>query len=331
MAIFVSYILNGSCFRYAGLLIILLTIGAEILAYPINPVPLRILIAHSDCIVVATVDDPKGSPPEEKFFSESLGDTVTITPTFYNGDGLAHLHIQKVLKGSVSSSIVQVSYGNTSCPAPAQYPDQQTVIAFLVKSDTPDSYRTLALSYGSKLMDSTEELRDYQDRIYEYLDIMSIRNRIKRKRATQDWLVSCAEKSTTRWEGAYELNQARWPAKWRPKRVRFAKNLNQQQQQKLYLTFTTADSIGSSELLLVDVLEKEYHEAVTERLLQTLQSTEYWFAFDIMMQIIRIAPNDHLEQIREEIEDVRFSFEYKSSGKQKELIDRFTTLVKSYS
>lgn len=306
--------------RLFTILIMTLTVQT-VLAYPITPQTLRKLIERSQYIVIATVDNPEKS---ERYYDEKAKDTLELFS--FGGDGLADLYIKEILKGRPSNSNhIQVTYEvGMICPAPACYPDKKVVIAFLAKDDTSKTYYTVGLSYGSKIMDTEAELNSFKTRIVEYLEILKIRNKHKRKRATVEWLTKCAEDKSTRWEGAYELSRQGFFMSYydRSKDPQFYKELTKLQLHRLDSAFFATDTIAYSELCLANLISKSNYPKLKGHLLKSLKFSDYYIANDIMQKIIEISPNAELQLILEEVDKLGYD-DKEREAKQKVLIEKF--------
>ncbi len=297
-----------------------------VFAYPITPQTLRKFIERSQYIVIATIDNPQKLA---KYYDEKVKDTLELFS--FGGDGLADLNIKEILKGKPSNSNnIQVTYeAGMICPAPADYPDKKVVIAFLAKDDTSKTYYTVGLSYGSKIMDSENEITSFKKRISEYLEILKIKNKRKRKSATVEWLVKCAEDKFTRWEGAYDLSrQGDFMSYYdRSKDEQFYKLLTRSQKHRLDSSFFATDTIGYNELCLANLISKDNYPKLKQHLLKSLTLSNFYISQEIMKMIIEISPNVELQMIFEE--GYKLSYDDKEKEvKQRVLIDKFLIAAK---
>jgi len=297
-------------------------LGQQLFAYPITPQTLRKLISRSQYIVIALIDNPeKGG---EKFFDPKTNDTLECFS--FGGDGIADLYIKEILKGKPSNSNqIQVTYeAGMICPAPAHYPDKKMVIAFLAKDDTSKTYLTVGLSYGSKIMDSETEMNYFKTRILEYLEILKIKNKRKRKSSTVEWLVKCAENKYTRWEGAYELSRKGDFMSYydRSKDEQFYKKLTKTQLYRLDTAFFATDTIGDNEMLLANLITSNNYPKLKDCLLKSLKFSDYFISKDIMQKVIEIAPNIELKRIYDELDRLDY-FDKDREERQKQLNDKF--------
>lgn len=296
-----------------------------VFAYPITPQTLRKLIESSQYIVIATVDNPEPEGEPVKYFDKTKNDTVSVYMMTLGGDGLADLYIKEILKGKPSDLHIQVTYeASMICPAPARYPDKKTVIAFLYKEDTSSTYKTVGLSYGSKIIDSEEELNSYRTRIFEYLEILRMTSKIKRNEATIEWLVKCSENKLTRWEGAYELSRKGDFKSYydRSKDPQFYKKLSRSQLQRLDSVFFATDTVGYNELCLANLIPKDSNLRLKKHLLKNLVFANYYIAKHIMKKVLDINTSKELQLIYEEIDSIEYDDKEKEK-KQKLVIDKF--------
>lgn len=276
----------------------MLLIGEASFAYPITPQTLRKLIVQSQCIVIATVDNQETI---EKYYDNKTKDTIELISI--GGDGLADLHIKETLKGNPNRlNHIQVTYeAGMICPAPAHYPDKKVVIAFLAKEDTSNTYFTVGLSYGSKIMESETELNSFKTRIIEYLEILKIKSKYKKNKKTVEWLTKCAVDKNTRWEGAYELSRKGYYMSYYDysKDQQFYKGLTKSQLSRLDSAFFATDTVGYSELCLANLISKNKNTKLKDHLLKSLKYSDAYITSDIMRKIIEIYPKTELTRIYE--------------------------------
>ena len=313
--------------RLLTILIILLYVH-NAFAYPISPQTLRKLIANSQYIVIALVDNPETGG--KKFFDPKTKDTLEYFT--FGGDGLADLYIKEVLKGKPDNlEHIMVSYeAGMICPAPPDYPDKKMVIAFLGKEDTSKTYYTIGLSYGSKIMENDIEINAFKTRILEYIEILKINNKRNRELATIEWLVKCAENKYTRWEGAYELSRKGDFMSYYDysKDEQFHKELSKSQLQRLDSVFFATDTISYKEMCLSNLISKDNYPKLKKHLLKNLPHSHYYMVTDIMKKIIEISPNDELMKIVTEVEDISYD-DKEREYIQKLLVDKFVAIASS--
>lgn len=299
-------------------------------SYPITPQPLRKLIKNSKYIVIAKVDNPVKPQKPTKYFDKTTGDTVEIKRIPTDIDGKANLQIIEVLKGEISSSKITVNYQpGLICPAPPRYPDKKTVIAFLVKANSADTFHTYALSYGSKIMENDKELTAYKKRITEFMQIQKTIFKRKRKKKIVEWLVKCAENKYTRWEGAYELDRRKaFMSNYdQSKDEKFAKYLTDEQKQRLSNAFFSIDSINTTDLLLTNFIDKEDYSKMNRKLLKNLSFADYYLAEKLMEVYVEFTPKDELKTILNELNNIEYDDKEKES-KTKKLTQKFIELAR---
>lgn len=296
-----------------------------VFSFPITPQTLKKLIENSQCIVVATVDNPKTKVIRVKYFNTTKNDTVVEFKKVFTRDGLADLYLNEILKGNPGETHIQVTYSeNLICPAPPNYPHNMTVLAFLNQVDSSPTYLTVGLSYGSKIMNSEEELNSYRTRIYEYLEILNMTDKRNKNEATVEWLVKCCENKFTRWEGSQELSRQGGFMSFnnRSKDPQLYKKISKSQLQRLDSAFFATDTIGYDDLCLANLISKKSNLRLKKYLLNNLYFADYYIADDIMKKIIEIDSNKELRLIYKEVDKIEFGDKEKV-GKQKMLIDKF--------
>lgn len=174
-------------------------------AFPIEPVPLRILIEQSDLIVFAKVEPPRAPP--RKATNNQKEVTISLSGLYedYLGKSPARLRPLSLLKGTPPPGLIEVHFNpNMVCPMPPRFPANSNVMAFLVTHAASNGFRTVGLHYGAKLL-SDQDASAYARLIKEYLQILPERDRNKRSLQTTEWLVQCVEDPVTRYEGVMEL------------------------------------------------------------------------------------------------------------------------------
>lgn len=283
------------------ILIFLLFISSigKVFSYPITPQTLRKLIIGSTYIVVAKIDNPNPKYPY-KYFDKNKNDSTTGYYELLWGDGLADLNIEQVLKGELNQNHIIVRYENTmSNPRPSHYPDKEIVLAFLAKDDTSKYYRTIGLSYGTKIFKNPSILTSYVNKIVDYLEILKITDRKKQRLATVEWLVKCSQDTNTRWEGAYELSRNRhWASYYdRSKDLHFSRDLNKIQKQKLDSIVFSTDTINYSQLCLTDFVIKKNYSKLRQLLIKNLEFAYFSLAKALMKKYVDITPNSQLKKI----------------------------------
>lgn len=275
---------------------VLIFITQSVSAYPISPQTLRKLIDRSHLIVIATIENPTMI---EKNYNEN--NKISDRKSALYGDRRAGLKIKEILKGeSKKLKYIEVEYNESLiCPKPPQYPDKKTVLAFLTKSDDSRFYRTVGLSYGSKIMNCEDELSAYRSRIQEYIDILKIRNTQKRYNATVEWLFSCAENKYTRWEGVFEfIGECTFMFKIdHSVDLQYLENLSDSDLNRLNSLIFTIDTLKHEDLCLVNLVPKEQYPYLRKYLTQELRKVKADIALEIMDKILDLSPNEELQKI----------------------------------
>jgi hypothetical protein len=301
--------------KHFVLLLLLQFTTQAVVAFPIEPQTLRNLIESSAYIVIAKVDNP----------GTKKGDFIY----FEVGSGLANLYINETLKGDLNAAHIQVAdEAGLVCPAPPEYPNQRTVLAFLNKNETDSTFSTQGLSYGSKIMISEAALSAYRTRIIEYLEILKIANPHQRNAATVEWLVKCSENKFTRWEGAYELSRKGdfMSNSDRATDPQFYEQLSSSQLQRLDAAFFATDTIGNSELCLANLVSEQSSQRLKNHLLRNLAFADYYLAEDIMRKIIDIDPSKELRSIYIEARNISY-YDNEKEAKQKIIRAKFISVA----
>ncbi|MHC4845336.1 MAG: hypothetical protein ACYTCU_04150 [Planctomycetota bacterium] len=163
-------------------------------AYPIDPVPLRLLCERSESIVIARVDAERPAADDGGW-----------------GESLADLSVLETLKGPGAPAAMSVPYAaGLICPAPPDYPVGKTLLVFLARGEEGGELRTLSLSYGTKQL-SDEHRAVYAQRIREWVAISRELDSDRRLARTVEWLVQMAEDPITRWEAVYDFQDGARP------------------------------------------------------------------------------------------------------------------------
>ncbi len=278
----------------------------KIFSYPITPQTLRKLIIGSTYIVVAKVDNPNPRFPH-RYFDIETNDSATGYYETYGGDGLADLYIEQILKGQLNQNHIVLQYeGTMSNPRPPHYPDQEIVLAFLTKDDTATYYRTIGLSYGTKIFKNQAILTSYISKIVDYIEVLKIPNPKKQRLATVEWLVQCSLDTNTRWEGAYELSRKRhWASYYdQSKDLHFSRDLNKTQKQRLDSIVFSTDTINYNQLCLTDFVTKNNYPKLRELLLKNLEFAYFFIAKYLMKKYVDITPNAGLKKIYEKADNL---------------------------
>lgn len=306
-------------------MLFLALVAGRVSGYPISPQTLRKLVERSSFIVIARIDNPYAN---DTIYDGTIMESVIGFSG--GGDGVADLSVIEVLKGNPDSlKHLQVGYQpGMICPEPPHYPDKETVIAFLRRCDTCTLFETVALSYGTKVMKSEAELNAYVHAIDDYLEILKIRNRHKRKRATIEWLVKCAENKYTRWEGAYELSRKKDFMSYydRSKDERLYRKLTKSQKRRLEAAFFAADTIGVIDLMLIGFVSQSNSGKLKQYLLNNLPFASFYMGLEIMELILEIDENGEMQELYRLAERLKADDD-ESVSQQKAIIDKFILLT----
>jgi len=286
--------------------LLFISFAGKIFSYPITPQTLRKLIIGSTYIVVAKIDNPNPKYPY-KYFDKEKNDSVMGYYEILFGDGHANLNIEQVLKGELNQNHIIVQYeNNMSNPRPPHYPDKEIVLAFLTKDDTSAYYRTIGLSYGTKIFKNQAILTSYISKIIEYIEVLKITNPKKQRLATVEWLIQCSLGTNTRWEGAYELSRKRhWASYYdQSKDLHFSRDLNKTQKQRIDSIVFSTDTINYNQLCLTDFVTKKNFPKLRELLLRNLEFAYFFIAKDLMKKYVDITPNAKLKKIYEKADNL---------------------------
>ncbi|MBL8919159.1 MAG: hypothetical protein JNJ54_09890 [Myxococcaceae bacterium] len=153
-------------------------------AFPIPPQTLWELTRDAEAIVVAHVDAVKALPRADK-------DT-------WGPSHLATLSVNEALKGAVKGVVEVPFHGNMLCPAPPDYREGETVVAFL--SRDKDTWDTVALSYGTRYPGDARSLAQTKH-------VIELAARLLRgtSEPPMGWLLLAIAHPSTRWDGLFAL------------------------------------------------------------------------------------------------------------------------------
>jgi len=282
-----------------SLLILLVVFQVDVIAYPISPRPLRLLIEESDLIVWAHVHDIRTRMEKGKNEFES---TVAV------------LTIYEVLQGTVKASQIEVPYAaGWICPAPPHFEKGTDVLVFL--DQKKGSYSVHALSYGVKEM-KAEEMAIYKKRIAEMQHIMTIEDPDTKFLSTTEWLVKCAEERITRHEGTYELSRDSDFMSYYDQNEGqpFQHALTGEQRLRLKKALLSTRELVYSDLGLIDLVYSTDAAAICKFMLAKLQAVnenELWYASDFMVRINLYRSTPKTVALTKAFEEKRFDFDAK--------------------
>lgn len=293
------------------LLLAILGLTNNLLAYPISPRPLRKLIMESEYIISGYVVKTYSKDKEK----DSWGNRV------------AQIAILETLQGKIKRDTIEVEFvPGMICPAPARYQDSTYVLAFLDYED--GAFTTHALSYGSKTL-SKEEISIYKMRILEMQQILKITNKATKFQETVEWLVKCAENETTRYEGSFELSpesnfMSYYSRDEKPDDYKIV--LSQEQKDRLRKSLLYCKDVP--DFGIVDLVYKGNEvemEMFLINKLKALSKEHYWVADDFMDRLKHRNNTAQMTSTLQAYEKIRF--DYDKESELKELIDKFIQLV----
>jgi hypothetical protein len=283
--------------RILILLFVSFTFSSNVIAYPINPRPLRELVIESEFIIIGYVI---------KTYDKNEGKGG------YNNK-IAKIAILETLQGKIKEDTIEIAFNpNMICPSPDSYFDKTLVISFLDKTEK-HGYRTHAYNYGAKTL-KKDEIEIYKTRILEIKNILKIQNEKIQKKETIDWLLKCAENKATRWEGTYELK-------------RKDESLSETQKERLKIAlFNTKEEYLNFDI--VDIIykgnEKELDSFLLKKL-KLLNIKNYWVASLFMNKLNHKKSNTEVQNIMTAFGEIQF--DKKKTEGQKLLIDKFISFI----
>ena len=282
-------------------------------AYPIDPRPLRKLIAESELIIIGHVIDVMAMKKQDKNFDDNT---------------IARIRIEEVLKGIIRDEIIEVPYNaNYICPAPPRYYPNTDVVVFLKKHK--GRFYTHALSYGVKTL-TAEEIAVYKSRILEMLDILTMADSYAQFFQTVEWLVKCVEHPVTRWEGTYELSpESDFMSFYaRSESKPFQSMLSVQQRDRLASALFATERPGYADLGLIDLVYRGNETKVDALLLETLKELpdkSLFLANEYMERIVRRKHTPRLEQLVEEFSSKQFTA--RDQAELKKIVQEFVAVA----
>lgn len=292
----------------------------QLLAYPIDPEPLRMLVENSGYIVsgyVKKIEQEKVTKDHETWFN-----------TF------AVIEIREVLQGKISKKTIRVSYTpELVCPAPPDYIANTTVLTFLDKFK--GEYVTHALSYGAKTL-LPDEIEIYKQRIAEMQAIRKMPEGHEKDEQMVECLVKCAENSVTRWEGTFDLSpESDFMAYYKTsKSIPFASLLSSGQKTRLKTAILGATDNAYENLGLIDLV---YDENVAEmdqylfKHLKSVEDNELFIAQQYMKRLNHAPASPRAQEIIDRFGELYFDIFAKEEEKTAELrayIQEFLTVMK---
>lgn len=303
-------------------------LSSVILAYPITPRPLRLLVKESELIIrgkVIEIGYLKGN--DEKF--------TNIWDRDY-----AVIQVTEVFQGIVRVKTIKVFFcAGMICPAPGTFSKDEDVLTFLNKREKGEGYYVHALSYGVKHQLNESGFAAYKSRIKEMQEILTEDGK-EQEQLTLEWLVKCAEDKNTRWEGTYELSPGSDFMSYydRNERVRKDIYLTSNQRKRLFDAFMQTDSFDYSDLSLADMIKDVDDCRVLGKLKKALTNLDisdddYYYLYEavaIMSRIVQYSGHTELKDIHTVISKLSF-WEEKEQAKGTKLLQQFIDKMKQTS
>ena len=300
------------------LILFLITTSFSLLlfAYPINPRPLRKLIAESEYIVwcyVSKVGTTKQTKKNENIWERDF----------------AIIIIKETLQGKLTTDTIKVYFcSGMICPAPGIFYEGEEVLAFLDKRKKSDGYEVHALSYGIKHGLKQEQYNIYKSRIKEMQEILQTHDANKCDDIIVSWLVKCAEEKATRWEGVYELSPHSDFMSYYDHSELIQKPiyLNNQQHKKLFDVLIAIDTLSYYDIPLADIVRGINDALLLDFLKSRLKRVEenyLWTAEDIMRRIADLTGNPELKQLVEKFGESYFDYTDKEKKSSKKILSTF--------
>ncbi|MFD2907935.1 hypothetical protein ACFSX9_04230 [Flavobacterium ardleyense] len=282
--------------------------------YPITPRPLRKLVSESEIIVIGnviSVVDKKHEGKKKKNI-------------YYRQYKIAKIKILEVLQGKITNDTIEVLFEpNMSCPAPARYYENSSVVSFLDYKN--GEYSTHALNYGSKTLESIG-IETYKKRIIEIQDIFKINDSILKRKETIEWLVKCSENESTRWEGVYELvNHKEFS---NDKENGYSTELNNNQKARLKKAYLESLDNEYFDFDLSDLLYSENKDEIDSILidkLKKLPKENYYFASEFITRISNSKKSLELEKLLEKYYEIQY--ENNKTSERDKIVLEFILLV----
>ena len=301
-------------------LLITSALVSSVFAYPIAPCPLRKLVIQSDLIVWAKVI--------------KTGSTISSkeNPDFRERD-YALLVVNEILQGNLTQDTLKVFFtARMICPEPGVFYENETALAFLDKIKDGDGYWIHALSYGAKHGLSRQGYEAYRSRILEMKEILKLKDDTNRDEIIIDWLVKCAEQSSTRWEGVYELSYSNSLSfygydEWAKKTI----YLNACQLTRLFDALMKVDTIKPADMGLANLVKGVNNSLLLSFLkskISLINDEGLWLAGDVMRRITKLTENKELEAILKTFDETRFDFTDKSRKERKTIFSQFVLKMK---
>jgi hypothetical protein len=299
-----------------------------VFAYHVAPRTLNRLIEEADLIVEGVIVNPSKRNVREMIINDS-GYTSYVYPVIFNPNTHANILVKDVLLGRCLHDSVKVLTNNFSNPRPAVYKDGEHVISFLIKSDSANFYRTVALSYGLIRLDSLQSAEWHKELISDYLPILEIRRNKKRKSAIASWLVKCCENPRTMWHGSYELNRGRYWFSYYDyyEDANYFKFLSDSSRDKLLQIALSYDTLNYHLLSIMDLIFKTDSFELRQAVLFNLQLYPTWLTTEIAFWYAGLLKQPNLIAIAKKMEDLDSSDESFEENMHL-IVDKFLDSIK---
>jgi hypothetical protein len=292
-------------------------------AYPITPRPLRKLIIESQYIVwgkVVKVDALKPDKKKERDYWEREFALLAITET---------------LQGKLNTDTVRVFFtSGMICPAPGVFYEGEEALAFLDKKEKTNDYYVHALSYGVKHGLDAEGYATYKSRITEMQAILRTQDSKTCNEKVVDWLVRCAEKAPTRWEGLYELSPGSDFMSYYDRGEFISRDIiiSTANRKKLFEAMLKIDTLDYADIGLADMTmginDSVLLGFLKSKLLLFDNGDYYWTAADVMKRIVLLTDDAELEKLLEKLKKVYFGYSEKEKKEAKEIFENFIIKMK---
>lgn len=241
---------------------------------PITPRPLRKLVIESDVAIVGKVV----SVYDQKYEGKKKKNI------YYPSYKIAKILVVEVLQGELKNDTLEILFKpNMSCPSPAMYYKNTSVIAFL-DNNKNGGYNTHALSYGAKTLDSVG-ISTYKKRISEIQKILKIQDSVSKRMETIEWLVKCVENEKTSWEDVFELNDYKEFSN--DPNNGFKSNLTEEQKARLKKAFVSSTQVSNYDFDLSDLIYEDNKLEIDSILLEKLKKLpkEDYYVSDYILRL----------------------------------------------
>ncbi|MFC7772962.1 hypothetical protein [Flavobacterium sp. GCM10027622] len=282
--------------------------------YPITPRPLRKLVIESDAAIVGKVISVT-----DKVYEGKKKKNV-----YYPSYKVAKIAVVEILQGEMKDNTIEILFEpNMICPSSDMYYENTSVIAFLDIRN--GKYSTHALSYGSKTLDSIG-ISIYKTRISEIQKILKITDSISKRTETIEWLVKCAEKEATSWEGVFELMDYKEFSN--SLNNNFSRDLNKEQKIRLKTAFLNSLKQPFYDFNLSDLIYEENKSEIDSILLERLKNLseeDYYYAADYIDRLKYKNTSEEMKILLKRYYEIRF--EEKDVSERNKIVVRFIASI----